>query len=252
MPIPDHPATIPKTASYFLTTPVPPAPLLAGGGEHLTQRLPEPQRAVADGQDRGTHAAALAVAQQVGPRLTGLAEPVGQGDQLLGAIDPDADHDQQAHLVLLEADLEVDPVDPQVHVVGLGQRPLPERCCVVLPLRGEPGDRRRGQACGRAEKLLQRGHEVAARQAVQVEQRQHLGHARRLARPRRQDRRREPLPLAGGLVDALVVDPRLTHRHRAGRRGDLPRVVEPVADHQLVAVLVDLVPMRLDVCGNLG
>jgi hypothetical protein len=28
---------------------------------------------------------------------------------------------RQAHLVLLEADLEVDPVDPAVHVVGIGQ-----------------------------------------------------------------------------------------------------------------------------------
>jgi hypothetical protein len=32
-----------------------------------------------------------------------------------------ADHHQQADLVLLQADLEVDPVDPQVHVVGVGQ-----------------------------------------------------------------------------------------------------------------------------------
>jgi len=34
------------------------------------------------------------------------------------------DHHQQAHLVLLEADLEVDPVDPHVHVVGVLQRAL--------------------------------------------------------------------------------------------------------------------------------
>ena len=90
---------------------VEPAPLLLGLGEHLAKRLPEPQRAVADGQHRGPHPTALAVAQQIGPRLGGLAEPVGQRDQLLGAIDADPDHHQQADLVLLEADFEVDPVD---------------------------------------------------------------------------------------------------------------------------------------------
>ena len=106
---------------------VEPAALLAGGGEHLAHRLPEPQRAVADREHRRGHAAAFAVAQQVRPRLGGLAEPVGQGDQLLGAVGADPDHHQQAHLVLAQADLEVDPVDPHVHVVGPGQRPLVER-----------------------------------------------------------------------------------------------------------------------------
>jgi hypothetical protein len=76
---------------------------------------------------------------------------------------------------------------------------------------------------------------------VQVQQRQHLGHLRRLTRPRRQDRRREPLPLPGGLIDALVVDPRR-------RTGTAPAAVVTsrgrvvaVADHQPVTVLVDLV-----------
>jgi hypothetical protein len=67
--------------------------------------------------------------------------PVVQGDQLLGAVGAHADHDQQAHLVLLEADLEVDPVDPHVHVVGLGQGAHGERGSFVLPVLGQPGDR---------------------------------------------------------------------------------------------------------------
>src|SRR6266536_3405072 len=41
---------------------VEPAALLPGGGEHLPQRRPEPQRAVAGGQDRGAHPAPGAVA----------------------------------------------------------------------------------------------------------------------------------------------------------------------------------------------
>ncbi|GAA2757256.1 hypothetical protein GCM10009872_26160 [Actinopolymorpha rutila] len=35
-------------------------------------------------------------------------------DELLVAVGTNPDHDQQAHLVLLEADLEVDPIDPHV------------------------------------------------------------------------------------------------------------------------------------------
>jgi hypothetical protein len=65
-----------------------------------------------------------------------------------------------------------------------------------------------------AEELLQRRPEIRGGEAVQVQQWQHLGHPRRLACPRGQDRRGEPLPLHGGRVDALVVDPRLPNRHR--------------------------------------
>ena len=126
-----------------------PAPLLDGLGEHLTQRRPEPQRPVADGEHRGAHAAPLGRAEQVQPGLGGLAVPVLEGDQLLGAIGADADHDQQAHLVLAEADLEVDPVDPHVHVVDVTQAAVAERGGFVLPLGGQPGDRRRRQAGGR-------------------------------------------------------------------------------------------------------
>jgi len=71
--------------------------------------------------DRHVDAAALARAEQVGPRLARLAEPVSQRDQLLGPVSTYPDHHQQAHLVLLEADLEEDAVDPAVDVVSLGQ-----------------------------------------------------------------------------------------------------------------------------------
>jgi len=125
---------------------VPPATLLGRVGEHLAQRLPEPERAVADGEHRRGHPAAFAAAQQVSPRLRALPEPVGERDQLLRAVGADTDHHQQAHLVLLEADLEMDPVDLRVHVVGAGQRTRAERDRLVLPLRGEPGDRGRRQS----------------------------------------------------------------------------------------------------------
>jgi hypothetical protein len=180
------------------------------------------------------------------------AEPVGQRDQLLLPVGTDPDHHQQAHLVLLQPDLEVDPVDPAVDVVGVGQRPLAERLGVVLPLAGEPGDRRRRQARGRAEELLQRRAEVTAGQAVQIQQRQHLGDLRGLPGPGRQDHRSEPHPLAAVFVDALVVDPRRPHQHRTRRRAHLPLRVVPVADHQPATRLVDLVGVGVYVRSDLS
>src|SRR5665648_1001696 len=231
---------------------VEPAPLLTGAGEHLTQRGPEAQRPVPDREHGGAHPAALARAQQVRPGLGGLAVPVVQGDQLLGPVGAHPDHDQQAHLVLLEADLEVDPVDPHVHVVAPGQGAGVERGGLVLPLRGQPRDRGGRQARTRAQELLQRGPEVRGGQPVQVQQGQHLSDLRRLPGPRGQDRRGEPGPRPGDLIDTLVVDPRRPHRHRTRGRGDLPLLVVPVANHQSTTVLVELVGEHLDVGGDLG
>ena len=46
---------------------VPPTALLLGAGKDVADRLPEPQRPVADREHRGGHAAAFAVAQQISP-----------------------------------------------------------------------------------------------------------------------------------------------------------------------------------------
>jgi hypothetical protein len=107
------------------------------------------------------------------------------------------DHHQQAQLVLLQPDVHVDHVGPHVDVVDTGQVPGREGALLGLPLLGELGDHRRRQACRGAGELAQGGHEVPAGQPVQVEQGQHLGDLRGLARPWRQDRRGEPHPLAG-------------------------------------------------------
>jgi hypothetical protein len=226
--------------------------LLAGGGEDVTQRGPEPERSVADGEHWRSHAAALAVPEQVGPRLRRLAVPIGERDQLFGTVGTHADHHQQADLVLLQADLKVDPVDPQVHVVGVGQGPLVERGRLVLPVLGQPGDRRGRESVADPEELGQRRGEVRGRQAVQVQQRQHLRDPRGLPSPRGQNRRAEPLPLACCLIDTLVVDPRCPHRDRARRRRHLPLGMEAITDHQPPTVLVELVLELLDVGGDLG
>ncbi len=221
-----------------------PAALPCGLGEHLAQRAPESQRP--GRQDRRPHPAAPAVPQQVRPRLRRLPVPAGQGDELLAAISPDADHDQLAQLVLLQPDIHIDPVRPQVHVVRARQVPGSERALLRLPLPGQPRDHRCRQPGRGARELAGRGHEIPGRQPVQVQQRQHLGDLRGLARPRRQDRRGEPLPLPGHRVRPPVIDPRHGHLHSARAGQHLPRLVTAVADHQPAAVLIPLGGTRRD------
>jgi hypothetical protein len=96
---------------------VEPAALFCGLGEDLAQRAPESQRPVTGREHRGTHAAAGAVAQQVSPRFGELPVPVGQGDELFAAVGAHADHHQQAQRVLLQPDVHVNAVGPQVDAV---------------------------------------------------------------------------------------------------------------------------------------
>ena len=60
------------------------------------------------------------------------------------------------------------------------------------------------------------------------------------------------MPLTGHLIDALVVDPRLTHLHRTCGCGHLPRLMEPVADHQPMPIGIHFAAERLDMGRNLS
>ncbi len=98
-----------------------PAALRPGFGEHLAQRPPEPEGAVADSEHRCPHPAPAEVAQQVGPRLSRLPVAVADGDQLLGAIGADTHDDQAAQPFFFEPDVEVHTVGPDVHEVPVPQ-----------------------------------------------------------------------------------------------------------------------------------
>ena len=78
-----------------------PAGLPARAGEHVPERRPGAQRAVADHEPGLVEAAVLEVAHHRGPGLGALAVAVLDGKQLLGAILADTDHDQQAQPVVL-------------------------------------------------------------------------------------------------------------------------------------------------------
>jgi hypothetical protein len=76
--------------------------------------------------------------------------------------------------------------------------------------------------------------------------------ARGTSRPCGQDRRREPLPLAGFQVRPLVVHPRRFHLHRTRAGHHRARLVVAMAVHQLTTVLVDLVGELLHIRRHLG
>jgi hypothetical protein len=99
---------------------VEPTPLLPCRGKDLAQRTPEPERAVPDRQHRGGHAAAGAVTQQICPRLDRFAIAVGQRDELFATVRAHPDKHEQTQLVFLEADVDMDPIGPQVDVVHTG------------------------------------------------------------------------------------------------------------------------------------
>ncbi len=118
-----------------------PAALLAGLAVDLAQRLPEAERAVADGElRRYRQAAALEVEQQLQPALLALAVAVAQADDVLVADLVGADDHQQALLVVLEAGLEVDAIGPEVDI-ALGREIAPQPVLVLRrPVRLQPAD----------------------------------------------------------------------------------------------------------------
>ncbi len=139
----------------------------------------------------------------------------------------------------------VHAVGEQVGVAHEVQSAALERPMLLAPALRQPRDRRRRQPRGvLAEQVAQRRREVPRRQPAQVEHRQHVGHARRPTRVARQDPAREPAPLAGLRIDALVVHARRAHRKRARPDRHTPLLPTTVAHHQPPTIPVELVAQR--------
>ena len=128
----------------------------------------------------------------------------------------------------------MNPVDPDIDVVPIGQVALPELPILVFPDRGQPREVGRAQP-GRvvSQQHGQRFAEVARGQPAEIENRQHLGHRKDggPAHVGRKDPAGEPLALARG-IDPFVVHPRRSHLHCARPTRDLPGLGLTVADHQ--------------------
>src|SRR5215207_7134012 len=147
---------------------------------------------------------------------------------------------------MLQADVEVDAISPQIDVVDLTQVTLPELRQFVTPLPCQPLNRRRAQAGLAAEEFGQRGLEVLGRDAAQIQHRQHFGDFGRATRPWWQD--------GAGEASALtpIVDAWCLNLQFAGTGSHRPWFSYAVADHHSVPCFVAMVAVLGDVLVDLG
>jgi len=101
-----------------------PAALFLRFWKDAAQRRPEAEVAIADGQNGGGHAPSFEVSEDSSPRFGGLPLAIFQGDDLFPAIGQDADDHQTGQAVLLQANVEVDAVGPDVDILLANHRPF--------------------------------------------------------------------------------------------------------------------------------
>ena len=89
-----------------------PAALFTAVGEDLTHGASEAKCTITDGQDWRAHAAALEITQHLRPRFDRLTLAVADSHQLRASVSAHADHHQAAQTLLLQANVEVDPIGP--------------------------------------------------------------------------------------------------------------------------------------------
>src|SRR5712664_541807 len=118
-----------------------PATLLARFRPDFTGGLPEPERAICDGEPRRhVEPAPLTLEQQIAPVLCALAGAIGEADQFLAAFRRRADQHQDALLFVFEARLEMDAVGPDVDVALCRQIALLPGGVLVEPTVLQPAD----------------------------------------------------------------------------------------------------------------
>jgi len=111
-----------------------PAALVTRAGKDLVQRLPEPERAVADGQlGRHGEPARLEIDEQLAPALGAFADPDLEAQQFLPPFGRRPDDHQHALGLRLHPGLQVDAVGPDVDVAAGGKVPALPAVVVLLP-----------------------------------------------------------------------------------------------------------------------
>src|SRR5712664_3627437 len=111
-----------------------PATLLARFRPDFTGGLPEPERAISDGEPRRhVEPAPLQVEQQIAPVVRALAGAIGEADQFLAAFRRRADQNQDALLFVFEARLEMDAIGPDVDIALRRQIALLPRGLLLEP-----------------------------------------------------------------------------------------------------------------------
>src|SRR6204780_1097081 len=203
--------------------------------ERLVEGLPEPERAIANGDlRRDRQAARLQGDEQLLPALRALPHARLKADQLLLAPRRRPPQPQHAFGLRLHARLQIDAVRPDVDVMARRQIALLPSPIFVLPFALEARDHRRGKV-GRV--LAEQGGEglleIAGGNPAQIENRQKGVEALGATRPFGQDVRREAkaLPRSGGAIAGL----RLLHLDPADPSPGRANRIMPVANHPLAA-----------------
>src|SRR5690606_38083266 len=208
-----------------------PAALLASTRPDLTQRRPEPQRAIRDRKLRLNLQSTLPhIQQQLLPRLFALAITILHRDQFLPAVSRRAHQTKQALTIaggIFKANVEVNAIGPDVNVMLVGQIAFGPLLVFDLPLFGESRD-----AAGRqsravvAEQRRQCVAEVAGADTRQIETGQQFLDAFALAQIRRHKTRDEAFTLAFG---PAVMHTRHANVQRTDPRDDRSRLSVIVA-----------------------
>src|SRR4029453_12188847 len=111
-----------------------PTPLPAGLPIHLAQGLPKPQRPSANGQGwRVLQPVTLEVEQKVFPGLLTLSTTIPEPDEFFVALGISTNNDEETMPRVLQAGLEVDPIDPEIDIPFALETAAFPLCQFVVP-----------------------------------------------------------------------------------------------------------------------
>src|SRR5208283_824218 len=223
-----------------------PTTLLATFRERLAQCRPKTQCPVADGQLRSfLHAPILQIQQHFAPRNLALAIPVTDGKQFFLSLRVGPHDRQDAALLFVQANVDMNPVDPHVHVLLALQIPPTPFLVLLLPLGFQPNDVRGRQSRGiRTQDRSQGLRHVAATDSFQVQDRDQSVHAGNASRvPGKNLAAESPLV---ALLQHLIIQPRLTDHYCSDPGDKIPGRHVTVAHHLVYTLCIDLVLVLFD------
>lgn len=217
---------------------VEPAALVAGAGEDLVDRLPEPQGAIAHRHFRGDgQSAGLDVNEQFPPALRAFADPDMEAKEFLPALGRRPDDHQNTFCFRFHPRLQVDPVSPDVDVAARREITVLPAIVFLLPTGGEACDDAGRQVRGvRPKDRRQRFLEIAGGDATQVKHRQQSIEASGPTRPFRQEVRGEADLRLDGQIRRPVAHFLTPYIDRANPGLDHPFRPGTVPHHTLAAI----------------
>ena len=117
-----------------------PAALLTGLRPDLAGCGPEAQRTITDGEHWRDHAPPLELTQHRLPAFGTFAITVFDRQQFLLAVWTGADHHQGAEPIIIQPDIEMDSIHPDIDILTPAQLAAAKLGIFFLPAGSQPGD----------------------------------------------------------------------------------------------------------------